>query len=64
MQVQDPFKQMGEQRLAKDAAKLRKEARGTPPGVARDQLIRRAQDAESAGQLNRWLNSSGLKSPT
>jgi hypothetical protein len=60
----EPFKEIGKQRPSDHAAKLRKQARSTPPGVARDRLIRRAQEAESASELYRWLNSSNLKSPT
>ncbi|MDE2329461.1 MAG: hypothetical protein KGK16_01545 [Bradyrhizobium sp.] len=52
-----------EQRLSHEAAKLRNEARGTPPGVKRDRLIRRAQDTESAAQVNGWLNSRDLQPP-
>jgi hypothetical protein len=41
------------------AERLRKEARGTPPGVKRDQLLRRARQIE-----NGLLNSPGPKPPT
>lgn len=57
------FKQTDKQRLSEEAAKLRNEARGTPPGVKRDRLIRRAQDTESAAQVNGWLNSRDLQPP-
>jgi hypothetical protein len=52
-----------EQRLSHEAAKLRNEALGTPLGVERERLLRRAQEAESASQLNGWLNSRGLQPP-
>lgn len=52
-----------EQRLTDEAANLRKEARGTPPGIERDRLIRRARQAETALQMNEWLATSGLQSP-
>ena len=48
-------------RLPEEAERLRKEARGTPPGVERDRLIRRARLAET---VTEWLSSPGLKAPT
>ena len=51
-------------RLSAEAERLRKEARGTPPGVARDRLIRMARLAETAAHMNQWLSSPGLKVPT
>jgi hypothetical protein len=50
--------------LSEEAERLRKEARGTPPGVERDKLIRRARLAETAAQTREWLSSPGLKAPT
>jgi hypothetical protein len=52
-----------DQRLAEEAQRLRKEARGTPPGVERERLIRRARQAEAASHINEWLNSPGFKRP-
>ena len=59
------FKQIAplDQRLTEEAELLRKEARGTPPGVARDNLIRRARQAETASHMQEWLASPGLQSP-
>lgn len=53
-----------DERLAEEADRLRQEARGTPPGVLRDELIRRARRAETASRMSRWLTSPGLRSPT
>lgn len=50
-----------ERRLTEEAAKLRKEAQGTPPGVERERLMRRARQAETASQMNEWLSSHGLE---
>jgi Transposase, Mutator family len=36
------------------AERLRKEARGTPPGVRRDQLLRRARQIEIASRVQEW----------
>jgi len=59
------FKQTAplDQRLTEEAERLRKEARGTPPGVARDKLIRRARQAETASHMQEWLASPGLQTP-
>jgi hypothetical protein len=35
-----------EESLAKEATQLRKQAQGTPPGVERDLLVRKARRAE------------------
>ena len=37
-----------EESLAKEATQLRKQAQGTPPGVERDLLVRKACRAETA----------------
>jgi len=52
-----------EQRLADEAEKLRDEARGTPPGVERDALMRRARQCETGSQVSEWLRSAGLRTP-
>jgi hypothetical protein len=49
-----------EERLAKEAAQLRKQAQGTPPGVERDLLVRKARRAETASHMTEWL-ASGCK---
>jgi hypothetical protein len=49
--------------LTEQAERLRKEARGTPPGIARDRLIRLARQAETAARVNEWLSSPGLQAP-
>jgi hypothetical protein len=52
-----------EKRLTAEAARLRKEARGTPPGIERDRLVRRARQAETASHMTEWLASGGLQAP-
>ena len=52
-----------ERRLADEAVRLRKQARGTPPGVERDRLLRRARQAETGSHMSEWLRSPGLRSP-
>jgi hypothetical protein len=46
------------------AERLRKEARGTPAGVKRDELLRRALQIENAERVKAWLGPPGSKSPT
>jgi hypothetical protein len=66
MLERQPFKPIDplDNRLSEEAERLRKEARGTPPGVERDRLIRRARLAETASRMSEWLSSKGLQPPT
>jgi hypothetical protein len=50
-----------EYRLATEAANLRKQAEGLPPGVRREELIRKADQAEAASHINEMLSSPGLQ---
>jgi hypothetical protein len=52
-----------DQRLDDRAKRLRQEAKGTPPGVAREILIRRARQAETAAQMQQWILSPALRPP-
>ncbi|GIQ78337.1 hypothetical protein BraRD5C2_67870 [Bradyrhizobium sp. RD5-C2] len=52
-----------EERLAYEAERLRAEARRMPACVEREQLIRRARQAETAAHVSDWLRSPGLRSP-
>jgi hypothetical protein len=65
MQRRRRFKQTEtlETRLTEEAASLRLEARGTPPGIERERLIRRARQAETAAHVSEWLRSPGLQPP-
>jgi hypothetical protein len=40
-----------EGRLADEAKRLRKQAQGTPPGIERERLVRRARQAETATRM-------------
>jgi hypothetical protein len=53
-----------EERLAEEAKRLREEAKTLPPGAARDELIRRARQAETGSHMSEWLRSPGLRAPT
>src|SRR6266498_3108327 len=52
-----------DQRLADQAQRLREEAKGTPPGVDRERLLRRARQAEAAAHMEQWLTSPGVHAP-
>jgi hypothetical protein len=49
--------------LSEEAKRLRAEAKLLPPGAARDEMIRRARQAEIASHINEWLTSPGLRRP-
>jgi hypothetical protein len=52
-----------DRRLTEKAQRLRKEAQGTPSGVTRDELIRQAQQAETASHMLEWLSAPSLHPP-
>ena len=50
--------------LIRDSENLRKQAEGMPAGVARDDLLRKARQAETrVSTVLEWLSSSGLRPP-
>jgi hypothetical protein len=60
------FKQIKsfEEHLAEEAERLREEAELLPPGAERDELIRKARQAETGSHMSEWLTSPGLQPPT
>jgi hypothetical protein len=53
-----------EERLAEEAKKFRDEAEKQPIGsLARELLLRRARQAETASHINSWVSSPGLQPP-
>ena len=52
-----------EERLAEEAKRLRAEAKLLPPGATRDEIIRRAREAETGSHMSEWLRSPGLRPP-
>lgn len=52
-----------EKRLAAEAERLREEARSLPPGAERDEILRKARQAETGSQMSEWLRSPGLQPP-
>jgi hypothetical protein len=53
-----------EERLMQEAIKFKEAAEKQPLGsTARELLLRRARQAETAANVNEWLNSPGLQPP-
>jgi hypothetical protein len=52
-----------EGRLAEEAKRLRAEAKLLSPGAKREELIRRARQAEIGAHISEWLSSPGLRTP-
>jgi hypothetical protein len=48
-------------RLASFAKEARAKAWVLPPGTEKDDLLRRARQADTAAHLDDWLNSPGLR---
>jgi hypothetical protein len=51
-----------EERLIEHATRLRDEAKSLPPGVVREAILRRAEQAETGAHMSRWLRSPDSKS--
>ena len=62
MQQRRRFKQIQslEERLAEEAKRLRKEAKLLPPGAVREQVLRKARQAEMRSHMTEWLRPPGL----
>ena len=52
-----------EARLADEAKRLKAEARKLPPGRNREEMMRKARQAETASHMTEWLTSPGLMPP-
>jgi hypothetical protein len=53
-----------EEQLAEEARRFKEAAEKEMPGsLARELLLRRARQAETASHVNDWLRSPGLRSP-
>jgi hypothetical protein len=50
-------------RLSNEADRLRAQAEAIPPSKERDELLRKARQAETASHINEWLTSPGLRPP-
>ena len=65
MQMRRRFNQtqLLEDRLSEEAKRLREEAKLLRPGALRDEMIRRARQAETGARISEWLRSPGLAPP-
>jgi hypothetical protein len=50
-------------RLTAWSKEVRDQADQLPPGPERDDLLKRARQADTAAHLDDWANSAGLQSP-
>lgn len=50
-------------RLSAWADELREQAAKLPPGTARDAILRKASQADTASHIDEWANSPGLQPP-
>jgi hypothetical protein len=66
MQRRRPLKhtETFEQRLAREAMRLREQAKLLPPGAVREATLRKAGQIETASEISDWLRSPGLIAPT
>lgn len=51
------------ERLSREAASCREQAKLLPPGPVREALLRKARQAETAAHIDDWLRSPGLQPP-
>ena len=50
-------------RLAQEAIRLRAAAKGIRPGATRQQMMRKAREAETAASITSWISSPRLQPP-
>lgn len=53
-----------EYRLTQEALNLRKQARGMPDGIRRNELLRKADQMDVAVHFNEWLSPAGSLAST
>ena len=53
-----------EERLTREVKRLKEEARGTPLGIERERLLRKARLCETSVQMCEWLRTPGLRQST
>ncbi|WP_036017765.1 hypothetical protein [Bradyrhizobium sp. WSM1743] len=50
-----------EERLAAEAERLRASAKAAPPGVRREELLRKARQFEEGLHMSEWLKAPGVE---
>ncbi|RTL75066.1 MAG: hypothetical protein EKK35_23610 [Bradyrhizobiaceae bacterium] len=63
MQKRRRFSESLQDRLTAFAADMKEKAAKAPPGPERDDLLKRARQAEAAVHLEQWATSPGLQPP-
>jgi hypothetical protein len=65
MQSRCRFKQNApfQDRLQAFAKEVRAKAAGLPPSHEKDELLRKARQADTASHMDEWANSPGLQPP-
>ena len=60
-----PFKQTRplKDRLTAFAEEARQKATELPPGPERDEMLKKARQADTASHLDAWANSPGVRPP-
>jgi hypothetical protein len=56
--------QLLQDRLLTWTEEVREQAAKLPPGPERDALLKKLRQADTAAQMEDWLNSPGLQPPT
>jgi hypothetical protein len=52
-----------EERLAEEARRLKEQAKKMAAGREREELLRKARQAETAAHIDKWITSPGLMPP-
>ena len=52
-----------EEQFAAEAKRLREKAETLPPGIVREDLLRKARQAETGSHVGDWVSSPGLQPP-
>ncbi|WFU26800.1 hypothetical protein QA649_11500 [Bradyrhizobium sp. CB1717] len=52
-----------EERLAAERMRIEKQAESLPPGDAKQQLLQKIEQIETACRIDKWLSSPGLQPP-
>lgn len=52
-----------EEHLVQEAERAKAEAQTLPAGEERDLLLKKAQQAETAARIYKWIDSPGLRPP-
>ncbi|MGY4572114.1 hypothetical protein ACVWY5_005184 [Bradyrhizobium sp. USDA 3256] len=51
------------ERLAAEKMRIEKRAETLPPGAARQELLQKIEQIETASRIDKWLSSPGLQPP-